>query len=220
VIAHVEVRLRRSLAAVYRFYDAFLFPIDELTPPIASPLDVSIPALDWKALPVPDDATYRFSAMTLGMPPPSGIDLEVAVAARDGDYVSLEQILLSLPLAVATPPRRSDYLIVRPLWPTVALRPPAGETAVRGILRSVSAQPVSGIKVEMWLGGGATPPPGTPYTRTDDSGEFLARFPKVKGRSASPLAAGIRLDDGAIPIVPAAPTLRLGSTQIVAFQRP
>jgi hypothetical protein len=220
VTGFVELRLQRSLAAVYRFYDAFLFPIDELTPPIGSPLDVSIPALEWQALAVPDDATYRFSAVTVSRPPPDGVDLAVAVAAREADYVSHEPILLSLPLPVATPPLRSDYLIARPLWPTPALRPPAGETAVRGILRSVSAQPVSGIKVEMWLGAAAIPPPGTPYTRTDGKGEFLVRFPKVKGISGSPLAVSIRLDDGAIPVAPAAPSLRLGQAQIVAFQRP
>lgn len=215
----VEPQLRRSLAAVYRFYDAFLFPLDERTPPIAAPLDVSIPALGWPALFAAGDATYRFSASTLTRPPPSGANLEVRVAAPGGDYISIEPILLSLPLPVSSPLLPSDFLIARPLWPTPALRPPDGETTVRGIVRSPTAQPVADLKVEMWFGGGPLPPAGAPYTRTDANGEFLFRFPREKGTPATALPVALRLDGGAVAVAPAAVPILLGRTQIVAFQR-
>jgi len=215
----VSTLLERTLGAVYRFYDVFFFPIDDTTPPITSPLKVSIPELSWSAYCATGDFTYRFSALTLTQAAPSGVNLDVEVNAPDGDYVTFQPIQLSLPRAISVPPKRSDFLIPTPLWPTVALRPPFGETAVRGQLQSPTAQPVSGFKVEMWAGGAATPPPGTPFTISDSKGEFLFRFPLLKGPAGSPGFFGIRLNNGAIAVSPASLTMTLGATQVILFQR-
>jgi hypothetical protein len=209
--------LQRSLSAVYRFYDAFYFPIDKFTQPIASPLDVSIPALRWSASRAETDFSYRFSTLTLTQPAPSGANLAVEVVSTDGDYVSFEQIVLTLPLALSSPPKPADFLIVRPLWPTVAFRPPGGETAVRGQIRSAAALPVAGLKIVMWPGAAVTPPAGTPFTRSNANGEFLFRFPLLKSAGGSPFH--IRLNDGAIGVSPASPSVVFGRTQMIQFQR-
>jgi hypothetical protein len=216
----VEPRLQRSLAAVYRFYDAFLYPIDDGTPPIASPLDVLIPQFGWAALAVASDHTYRFSASTLTGPAPAGVNLAVTVTAANGEYVSLEPIALSLPLPLSTPPTRADFLTARPLWPTPALRPPAGETAIRGFIRSATAQPVADLQVEIWTGSAPLPPAGTPFTRSDAKGDFVFRFPRLKGPPGDAVPVSIRLSGGAVTVVPASLSIVLGQTQTVAFQRP
>jgi hypothetical protein len=212
-------RLRRTLSAVYRFYDAFYFPLDDTSPPIASPLEVTIRALHWSALRIARDATYRFSASTLTEPSPAGVNLEVQVRAVDGDYISHDPILLTLPLPLSVPVQRADFLILQPLWPTTAMRPPDVETAVRGQIRSASAQPVAGLTVEMWQGPPA-PPPGTPFTRSNATGEFVFRFPRLKGTSGALVPFRIRLNGGAVPVSPGTPSLVLGTTQIVQFDRP
>jgi hypothetical protein len=211
--------LQRTLAATYQFYDAFLFPVGERTPPVTAPLEVSIPSFKWSAF-RGDDFTYRFSALTLRQAAPSGAGLAVEVVAPGGDYVNFEPILLSLPLPLSSPPKRSDFLIVRPLWPTTALRPPGGETVVRGFVRSPTAQPIADLKVEMWLGAGATPPPGTPYTRSNVNGDFLFRFPLLKRPPpGTTTAIKIQLAGGTIPISPASTSIAFGETQIIRFQR-
>lgn len=215
----VAPRLRRALSAVFRFYDAFLFPLDDTTPPIASPLEVTIPAFGWTALRVERDATYRFSASTLREPAPSGVNLEVQVRAINGDYMSLDPILLTLPLPVSTPVQRADFLIRQPLWPTITARPPGTETAVRGQIRSATAQPVAGLLVEMWQGP-PVPPAGTPSTRSTQTGEFLFRFPLLKGTSGSVAPFRIRLNAGAVAVLPATTSLVVGRSQIVQFDRP
>jgi hypothetical protein len=204
---------------VYRFYDAFLFPIDDRTPPLSTPLEVSIPSLQWAALRVDGDCTYRFSALTLTKPAPTGANLPVHVVAPAGDYVSFEPILLTLPLPVATPPTRANYLITRPLWPTPVVRPPIGETAVRGHLRSASALPVANLKVQVWTGGSPTPPAGTPFTRSNEHGDFLVRFPRLKGTPGQTEVVGIQLSDGAVGVTPASLSIVLGQTQVVEFLR-
>ena len=120
---------------------------------------------------------------------------------------------------MSAPPTRADFLLSQPLWPTVAFRPPPGETVVRGRLASASAQPVDKIKVEMWTGGVAVPPPGTPYTVTNANGDFLFRFPLLKGSPDQVLTVGIRLNGGAIAVAPATLPLVLGQTQIIQFKR-
>lgn len=212
-------RLQRSLAAVYRFYDAFHFPVGDTTPPIVAPLEVSIPELRWSALRVEEDATYRFSALTSAEPVPTGVNLDVQVRALHGDYVTLDPILLTLPLPLSTPVRRTDFLILQRLWPTPAMRPPRSETAVHGQIRSATAQPIAGLTVEMWQGAPA-PPPGTPFTRTNATGEFLFRLPLLKGTLGSSLPFRIRLDAGAVAVAPAVIPLVLGTIQTVQFDRP
>jgi hypothetical protein len=215
----VSPLLQRTLSAVYRFYDAFFFPIDDTTPPIPSPLGVSIPALNWGALRADDDLTYRFSALTFTQPVPSGVNLAVQVVSAVGDYVNFEPILLTLPLPVSAPPKASDFLSHRPLWPTVGFRPPAGETAVRGYITSPAAQPVTSLRVEMWPSPGSTPPPGTPYTFSNANGDFLFRLPLLKGRPGTTTSFEIRLDSGAVAVSPASVSIVLGVTQIISFQR-
>ena len=214
----VSPLLQRTLSAVYRFYDAFFFPIDDTTPPIASPLDVSIPALNWSARRADDDLTYRFSALTFTRPAPSGVNLAVQVVASAGDYVNFESILLTLPLPVSIPPQAADFLIPRPLWPAIGFRPRAGETAVRGHITSPTAQPVAGLKVEMWPSPGPTPP-GTPYTLSNANGDFLFRLPLLKGWTGSTASFEIRLNSGAVAVSPASAAIVLGVTQIISFQR-
>jgi hypothetical protein len=182
------------------------------------PLDVSIPSLNWSALRTENDCTYRFSALTLTQPAPTGA-LSVQVTAPGGEYVSFNPIVLSLPLLVPSPPQSSNFLFAKPLWPTTALRPPDGETAVRGHISSPTAQPVADLEVEMWLGGAPVPPPGTPFTRSNTSGDFLFRFPLLKGAPGASLPVRIRLSGGAIPVSPASLSIPLGQTQIIPYQR-
>ena len=210
---------RRTLCAVYRFYDAFMLPLDDRTPPLSTPLQVDIPSLGWTALRVEDDQTYRFSASTLRQPAPTGVNLAVRVHAPRGDYASFDPILLSLPLPLSAPPLRSDVLIPLPLWPTPALRPPPNETSVRGQVRSATAQPVGGLRVEMWAGAAAVPPPGTPFTQTDASGGFLVRFPLLKSPSGQALPMRIRLNNGLVPVSPASLSLQTGQPQTLLFLR-
>jgi hypothetical protein len=210
--------LQRTLSAVFRFYDAFFYPLDDRVAPIRSPLDVSIPGLRWRAV-RGDDFTYRFSASTLTQPAPAGANLAVQVAASGGDYASFEPILLTLPLPLSVPPSRADFLLPTRLWPTVALRPPEGETAVRGQIRSGTAQPVADLKVEMWPGPAATPPAGTPYTRTNAAGDFLYRFPRLKGAAGSTLSLNVRLNGGAVAVSPSSLAIVAGLTQILQLQR-
>jgi hypothetical protein len=212
--------LQRSLLAVFRFYDAFFYPPDDLTPPITSPLKVSIPQLRWGSL-RSEDFTYRFSALTLTQVAPKGANLKVQVVATQGDYVSHEDILLTLPLPIPTPPKRTDFLLPTRLWPTVALRPPDGETAVRGRIVGGPTLPVDDIKVEMWTGTAPTPPAGTPFTRTNGAGDFLFRFPLLKGATGTAVPIRIRLKDGTIGVSPGSlsQSMTLGRTQILQFQR-
>jgi hypothetical protein len=110
-------------------------------------------------------------------------------------------------------------MIIRPVWPTVALRPPIGETAIRARLTSPTAQPVAGVTVQMWPGASLAPPPGTPITRTDANGDFLVRFPLLKGAAGATMPFGIRLNNGAVAVTPASLPIVLGGTRTIQFQR-
>jgi hypothetical protein len=227
----VAPQLQRTLAAVYRFYDAFLFPTDPLappigsvhdrTPPIRSLLDVSIPELRWNALRASNDFTYRFSVLTLTQALPSRTNLGVQLTASGGDYVSFEPIVLKkLPVPISSPPARSDFLTPVPLWPTTAFRPPIGETAVRGLLGTSTPQSVADLKVEMWLDPAVAPPGVSPfYTRTNANGEFLYRFPLLKRAADSSVTVRIRLNDGTVNVLPSSLPIVLGQTQILQFLR-
>ena len=217
VVPLVNPRLRRSLSAVYRFYDAFLYPLDDRTAPVTAPLDVSIPSLRWSAWWSEEDSTYRFSALTLRQPAPAGVGLEVRVVARNGDYAAFDPLTLTLPRAVSTPPARADFLVPTPLWPTVAMRPPAGETVVRGTLRDNAARPAADRKVEMWTGTAAVPPAGTPFTRTNADGDFLFRFPRLAA-SGPTVALRARVNGGADALASDSWTVPFGQTRIIPLQ--
>ncbi len=145
--------------------------------------------------------------------------MPLRVASTEGDYRSLEPVLLTLPRAVSNPPVPADFLIPQPLWPTTRWKAPAGETVVRGSLSSPTSQPVGGLVLEMWVGASPTPPAGTPFTRTESDGGFLYRFPRLKGAAGAPLTVQARLNGGAIPL-PASPlNLVFGRTHFVSLQR-
>jgi hypothetical protein len=71
----------------------------------------------------------------------------------------------------------------------------------------------------MWTGASPVPPPGTPFTRSNAGGEFLFRFPLLKGTPGTLLPLQIRLNAGGIPVLPAALPVDFGRTQIVQFTR-
>jgi hypothetical protein len=215
---YVAPVFQRTLLAVFQFYDAFFDASDDRTLAITSPLEVSIPNLGWIAFRA-DDFTYRFSARTLTQSAPGGSQLTVQVVAPGGDYVSFEKITLpALPLPPPNPPRpprRGDFVFQLPLWPTLAVRPPGGETAVHGYIWNNTAQPLAAVKVEMWPGAAPAPPPNTPYTLSNASGDFLYRFPLLKGTPGDARAMNIRLNGGAVSVLPNSLNIVLGQTQIV-----
>ena len=69
------------------------------------------------------------------------------------------------------------------------------------------------------IGPAPVPPAGTPFTRTDAHGDFLFRFPLLKGVPGDVLPAQIQLAGGAIAVSPAAPTIVVGRTELMTFQR-
>jgi hypothetical protein len=194
--------LTHYLGVVVRFVDPFT------NRPVSVPLSVSIPALRWSALWWESDSTYRFSKSNVpviaGVPqlPTGTFALKVDLPGRENDppdpptalprgpYAAFEPRQVTLPPAAphAPPVLVSDYLVDLTLWPTVAFTVPAGETAVVGQIVSSTAQSVVGLKVIVFRG--ATPPAGTPYTRTDAAGQFLYRLPGLK-RSVGSLTASL-----------------------------
>jgi hypothetical protein len=181
-------------------------------------LDVSIPTLRWSALPEESDRTYRFSALTLTQPAPIGVNLAIEVTAPGGQYVSHEPILVTLPRPLSAPVQRADFLVNQLLWPTTALRPPPGETAINGSIRSATAQPVDNLTVEIWSG-----PPSLRRERRSRArrrGNFLNRFPLRKGPAGSLANVRIRLNGGAVAVAPATLPIVLGRTQAIPFDRP
>jgi hypothetical protein len=207
--------LKRSVSVVYRFYDAFLYPtLSDRTPAIDAQLEVSIPKFDWNALRSGEDLTYRFSWMTLTQSPPGGLNLDVEVVSTDGVYMNLDPFQVSLPLAVSSPPKASDFLQTKPLWPAESMRPPVGETAVRGRISNAANVPSTGVKVEMWTGGSAVPPPGTPFTQSAANGCFLYRFPLLAGIRGSTVTVNVRLNNGALLVTPSSLPVVIGQLQI------
>lgn len=208
----------RELAAAVRFLDAFTGQ------PVRTPLAVSIPSLNWAASWTASDATYRFSLVNPprvgGLPQlPAGVfDLAVAPpgdppsttptgsALLRGPYAALETRQLTLPPVVHSPPLATDFRVDLTLWPTVAFRPPPGETAIEGSVVSVSHQNIVGLKVIL-LDAAAPPPANPPYTRTDGAGQFIFRFPSLRrGTVYDPMATlNVRLFDIADTALAAAP---------------
>jgi hypothetical protein len=207
--------LQRSLSVVYRFYDAFVYPtLSDKTPAIDSQLEVSILKFGWNALRSDDDLTYRFSWMTLTQAPPAGANLDVQVVATAGDYINLDPFQVTLPLAVSSPPKASDFLQEKPLWPAESMRPPVGETAVRGRISNAANVPAGGVKVEMWTGGSPLPPSGTPFTQSAGNGCFIYRFPLLAGARGSIVTVNVRLNNGVLLVTPSSLPVIIGQLQI------
>jgi hypothetical protein len=199
------------------FHDIFFRPFDDRTPRVRSALEVSIPERSWLAYYAASDATYRFSAVDWEAPLPS--TLAVVVRSIDGDYASYEPLTITLPLAIPSPPLASSFLIHRPLWPTSAFRPIAGETAISGMITHPTLK-ISGLRVVMYSGA---PDPLSPYTYTDAAGGFLFRLPYLGAASSAvptiPMSIDVR--DGVTPVVvsPASAVVTLGRQNRFVFVR-
>jgi hypothetical protein len=206
--------LTRDLAAVVQFADPFT------ALPIRVPFTVSIPALHWTALRWDTDATYRFSranAPLVGGKPqlPVGT-FTLSVTPTSGTYAALEPRQITLPPAPLHPPPvlAADYLVALALWPTVAFRVPAGETAVTARLVSASNQTVAGLKARLF-DAAAPPPPPNVYTRSDAAGQFLIRLPALRrGNVANPtVLLAVQVFDAAnvlLVVTPATLTVPIG----------
>jgi hypothetical protein len=209
----------RELAAVVQFADLFSGL------PIRVPFAVSIPALQWRALRWDADATYRFSRSNVplvGSTPqlPVGT-FTLSVTPADGPYTALEPRQITLPVAAPHPPPvlAADYLVTLALWPTVAFRVPAGETAVTARLVSASKQSVAGLKARIFDATSPPPPPNV-YTRSDAAGQFLIRLPALRrGNVASPTAMlEVQIFNAAnAPLVVMPPTLTVPIGQPTGF---
>jgi hypothetical protein len=214
-------RALHRLAVALRFVDAFT------DTPVRVPLAVSIPAQAWPARYGGSDATYRFLVTNADLPAGT---FAVTVTAPGGEYVNWEPVSVQLPppgLPHAPPLRASDFLVTRPLWPTPRLRLPPAETAVLGRVVSASAAPVAGLRVALFTPPG--PPPAAPYTRTDARGEFLFRFPQLRGSasggavvSQAAVAAEVRdASDNPLAVTPAGPQdVPLGKASVLTFGVP
>jgi hypothetical protein len=178
----VDERVQFRLAAAVRFEDAFtLAPVDVPLDVRAEtlPIVTSMPLLPWKATLGKTDTTYRFFVADRTVMPVGAI--AVKVTAPREEYVDFEgfSMVLPRPLVAHPPtPAASDFLIKKTLWPTRALKVPAGETAIVATVKSAGANPVAALRIKVWTGLG--PPPATPYTYTNDAGEALVRLPDLK----------------------------------------
>jgi hypothetical protein len=145
-----------------------------------------------------------------------------------GEYVNWEPFQVQVPrpgLPHPPPLRASDYLVERKLWPTRNFRPPPGETAVAGRVVSGGVNPVSGLKVALFTAPG--PAPAAPYTRTDEGGQFLFRFPLLKGEVTggtvvAQVSLGVEVRDagGLLTATPATVTVPLGRVSVLTFTIP
>jgi hypothetical protein len=209
----------RDLAAAVQFVDPFTGL------PIRVPFSVSIPALRWTALRWDTDATYRFSRVNVplagGTPQlPTGT-FTLGVTPTSSQYAALEPRQVTLPVAALHPPPVlfADYLVPLSLWPTVAFRVPAGETAVTARLVSSSNQSVAGLKARMF-DASSPPPAATVYTRSDAAGQFLIRLPGLRrGNTANPtVTLDVQIFNAAnAPLVVTPATLTVPIGQLTGF---
>lgn len=209
-------RVVHRLAAALQFVDAFT------REPIRVPLVVSIPSPPWTARRMPQDATYRF--LTTNAEVPAGL-FGVEVVAPGGEYVAHEPITVRLPRPLVDhppPARAEDYRIEAPLWPTLLVRPPAGETAIRGRITRPPGADAGGLRVVLYAAGQLVP--SSPYARTDARGEFLFRLPLLKTSLAGGVVASTRsLDvqvrdasDSVLAVDPVGPhAVPLGRTSVL-----
>lgn len=212
----------RLLAAVITFRDVFYLPFADDTPPVNARIDVSIPSRKWNALFVDRDATWRFSVA--GEPIPTGT-FDVQVDVREGPYAHFEPFQLTLPVTPSSPPKTSDFLVVKPLFPTRRFQVPRGETAIIGQLQHPTL-PTQGLKVRMYPT--ASPPSVVPYTYTDAQGGFLFRFPRLDTtviptppQKVAMVDLTVEVSEGGVPVAvsPSTLTVPLGMTQFMAFTR-
>ena len=175
-------RVGHRLGTALQFIDAFTSkPVDLRLDVRADSLPVApgMPAVPWRAVRGPNDATYRFlvannTAMPIG-------NIPITVSAPGKEYIDFEPTAVALPRPlVAHPPTpaRSDFLVRHPLWPTRSLPLPPGETAIVAHVVSAGATPIARLKVTIWADG--LPMPPSPYAYSTDGGELLFRLPNLK----------------------------------------
>lgn len=134
-------------------------------------------------------------------------------------------VALPRPLVAHPPtPDRSDYRIRRVLWPTRRARLESGETALIGRVVSAGAHPIAALRIRLSTNA---PVPPTPYTYTDDGGEFVFRFPALRRQVIGTVVtatAALNIEIDLPPaygasVVPAAPAfplpVNLGQTTVV-----
>lgn len=133
---------------------------------------------DWWPVHVRADGTYRFLISPNRPPPPGPVPVLVDSMAATPTYANLRDLAVDVPPpgAPPVPVTRAHYLTEHPLYPTRALRPPPGETAVRVVVAR-GGTPLPGHQVRVGLG--AAPAVGTPEAITDADGEALIRLPAV-----------------------------------------
>lgn len=207
----------QRLAVALQFTDAFTGT------PVPVPLEVSIPALQWRAFFWRPDGTYRF--VTTGVIPAGSFAVTVSVPG--GKYVNWEAFQVDLPRTTpaAPPVSAADYLVSRPLWPTPRYRLPYGETAVVGRLASSASSSVDRLRVTVFEAA-VFPPPLAPYTRTDGNGRFVFRLPLLRKQfvgTSSVSTASLGIDvrdalDNSLTVTPAgAFEVRLGRAAVLNF---
>ena len=143
---YVAPRLQRSLSAAYSVLRCVLLPIDDLHPAdrlaarCVDPVVAVERAARGRRFHLPLQRAHADAA---------GADRRQSRGPgrrrRAATTSASIRFVLTLPLPVSAPPQRPDFLIAKPLWPTTAMRPPDGETAVRGHHRSPTAQPVADL---------------------------------------------------------------------------
>ncbi len=164
------------LALAFRFVDAFSggevsVPLDVSAPSLPFVPGVLMPPVPWESVAFRN--VYRFATTNNETAPVGAIDFQVLDPT--GIYASFEKITVALPLPVSTPPVPSDFLVENTLWPTRMYRPHAPETETVLVVKSGGATNIAGLQVRVWKHTGG-PPPATPYTYTDASGEALFRL--------------------------------------------
>lgn len=205
--------LQRRLLFAIAFRDVFVPAAAEVY--LRLPLSVTVPSRGWTGWPG-SDGSWRFSET--GVAKSTGT-VSVSVSAPGGEYVFYDPIEVTLPVPVSGPPRRSDFLVVRPLWPTRKLGIPVGESAVVGVI-SKAGKPQAGLRVLLYPD--SAPTAATVEARTDALGEFVYRFPLA--RNAAPggtLTLNIRAFAGAaqVPVAPSAFTFVRGTLHTQHFLR-
>lgn len=209
--------VRQRLAAAVSFVDAFA---DATAAPtlLRNPMRVSIPELRWRSVVAGADGIYRF-AYPGGTVVAGTFDVEIEIP--DGRYVDFESLSLTLPRPVSSPPLRTDFWVIRRLWPTRLLPPIGGETQLEGRITSPTDQRVEGLRVVVHPS--SSPPPSAPYTYTNAAGEFLFRFPELGGPvPSSTQSLFVSATDSTmapVPITPSSVSAQLGQRQFFAFER-
>ena len=132
--------------------------------------------------------SYRFfvTNRALPAPVPATVPVEISPIDRAATHDDHGGLVVTIPPAGAAPVPLTvgRFLVVHPVWPNRAFRPPPGETFVRGTVRRLGA-PVAGQLVRLAT---IAPTPAIPAARTDTDGAFAYRLPGLRVQAATPAA--------------------------------